>query len=118
MLEIHGKMLMNNKVIVVEWIDSAEYDDADWKSEQELKDLKPMVIKTVGMLVNQDDVYITIASSINNSDRTSEAQYGGLISIPKSAIKKMCTVSDSFTRETMSTRMTEIKNGIWPGPGV
>ena len=111
-------MPMNNKVVIVEWIDSAEYEDADWKSEQELKDLRPMIIKTVGMLVNQDDVYVTIASSINNSDISSEAQYGGLISIPKSAIQKMCTISDSFTRETMHTRMKEINDGTWPGPGV
>ena len=61
-------MPMNNKVVIVKWIDSAEYEDADWKSEQDLKDLRPMIIKSVGMLVNQDDVYITIASSINNSD--------------------------------------------------
>ena len=109
---------MTNKVVIVKWIDSAEYEDADWKSEQDLKDLRPMIIKTVGMLVNQDDVYITIASSINNSDIDSEAQYGGLISIPKSAIEKMCTISDSFTRETMSTRMKEINVGTWPGPCV
>ena len=28
---------MNENVTCIEWIDSSEYDDADWKSEEEVK---------------------------------------------------------------------------------
>ena len=84
-------MLMSNTVTCVEWIDSSEYDDADWKSEKEVKELTPMRIKSCGFLVNEDDIYLTLSGSINNSDKECEAQYGGLISIPKCAIiKRLC----------------------------
>ena len=109
---------MNSKIVCIEWIDSAEYNDAEWKTEQEVKDLKPMVIKTAGILVNEDDLYLTIASSINNADSKVDAEYGGLISIPKFAISKRCSVPVGFTNETMSQRMKEIEDGTWPGPGV
>ena len=82
---------MNDTVTCVEWIDSAEYDDADWKSNKEVKELTPMRIKSCGFLVNEDDIYITLAGSINNYDLECEAQYGSLISIPKCAVlKRMC----------------------------
>jgi hypothetical protein len=89
-------MLTNIKVVCLEWIDSAEYDDADWKSENEVKELLPMRIKSCGMLVNEDDLYITLAGSINNCDTIGEAQYGGLLSIPKCAVIKQWSFSRSF----------------------
>ena len=101
---------MNKKIVCVEWVDSAEYEDADWKTEQEVKDLKPMLIKSAGILVNEDDIYLTIASSINNADSKVDAQYGGLLSIPKFAISKRCSVPIGFTNETMSQQIKEIKN--------
>ena len=109
---------MNTKVICLEWIDSAEYNDAEWKTEEEAKDLKPMVIKSAGILVNEDALYITLASSINNADSKVDAEYGGLISIPKFAIVKRCSVPLGFTNETMTELVKEIENEIWPGPGV
>tara|TARA_R100001143_G_C3328817_1_gene118404 strand:- start:407 stop:736 length:330 start_codon:yes stop_codon:yes gene_type:complete len=109
---------MNNKLTCVEWLDSVEYADADWKSEEEVKELQPMIIKSAGMLVNETDIYITLASSINNADDKAEPRYGGLLSIPKTAIKRRCSLPTSFTSETMSQQMKEIQDGIWPGPGV
>ena len=92
-------MLMSNTVTCVEWIDSSEYDDASWKSEQEVKELTPMKIKSCGLLVNEDDVYITLAGSINNYDKECEAQYGSLISIPKCAILKRLSLPRIFTND-------------------
>ena len=92
-------MQMNETVICLEWIDSAEYEDADWKSEQEVEDLKPMRIKSCGMLVNEDRIYITLAGSINNYDISTEAQYGGLITIPKCAIIKRWSFPRSFLQD-------------------
>ena len=90
---------MNETVVCLEWIDSAEYEDADWKSEQEVEDLKPMRIKSCGMLVNEGRIYITLAGSINNYDIATEAQYGGLISIPKCAIVKRWSFPRSFLQD-------------------
>ena len=86
-----------DKVACVEWLDSSEYDDADWKSEEEVKELTPMRIKSVGIIVNEDDIYITLASSINNYDLDCEAQFGSLISIPKCAILKRLSLPRIFT---------------------
>jgi len=90
---------MSNTVTCVEWIDSSEYDDADWKSEKEVKELTPMRIKSCGFLVNEDDIYLTLSGSINNSDKECEAQYGGLISIPKCAIIKRLCLPRIFTND-------------------
>ena len=86
-----------DKVACVEWLDSSEYDDADWKSEEEVKELTPMRIKSVGIIVNEDDIYITLASSIINYDLDCEAQFGSLISIPKCAILKRLSLPRIFT---------------------
>ena len=59
-------MQMNNRIVCIEWVDSAEYEDADWKTEQEVKDLKPMLIKSAGILVNEDDIYQSMLD-INDS---------------------------------------------------
>jgi hypothetical protein len=99
MYEKYGKILMSETVVCLEWIDSAEYIDADWKSEKEVKDLTPMRIKSCGILVNEDNIYITLAGSINNYDITSEAQYGGLISIPKCAVLRRYSFPRSFVNE-------------------
>ena len=88
---------MNNCVICVEWIDSAEYDDASWKTQKEVEELTPMRIKSCGMLVNEDDLYITLAGSIDNYDKKTEAQNGGLISIPKCAVLKRLSLPRVFT---------------------
>ena len=95
-----GEMLMNEAIVCIEWIDSSEYDDADWKSEEEVKELTPMRIKSCGILVNEDDIYITLAGSV---------------SIPKCAVLKRWTL---YKEEEMSERMKEIYDGTWPGPGV
>ena len=37
---------MNDTIICIEWIDSVEYQDADWKSEEEVGALIPMLVKS------------------------------------------------------------------------
>jgi len=76
---------MNNKIVSIEWVDSIEYEDAEWKSEKDIQKLQPVKIKSAGVLVQDSDSYITLASSINDSE--DPPQYGGLISIPKSSIR-------------------------------
>ncbi len=66
---------MSETVVCIEWIDSASYEDGLWKSEEEKNELVPMRIKSAGILVSEDDVYNTLAGSVNNSDKEVEAQY-------------------------------------------
>ena len=87
---------MNEIIICIQWIDSVEYQDADWKSEEEVGALIPVMIKSSGFLVNEDDVYITLAGSINNYNVKDEAQYEGLITIPKCAVMKRWSFPRSF----------------------
>ena len=87
---------MNDTIICIEWIDSVEYQDADWKSEEEVGALIPTMIKSCGLLVNEDDIYITLAGSINNYKVKNEAQYGGLITIPKCSIMKQWSYPRCF----------------------
>ena len=87
---------MSETIICIEWIDSASYEDGLWKTEKEKDELVPMRIKSAGILVNEDNTYITLAGSINNFDKELEAQYGELITIPKFAIVKRWNFPRSF----------------------
>ena len=48
---------------------------------------------------NEDDLYLTLAGSVNNYDKECEAQYGGLITVPKCAIQKRWCFPRSFLYE-------------------
>ena len=32
----------NNKIVMLEWIDSVEYEDAEWKTQEDIIKLEPM----------------------------------------------------------------------------
>jgi len=106
-----------NKIVVIEWIDSTEYEDAEWKTQEEADSLEPMRIKSAGILIKDEKSYITIASSINKSD-PENITYGGLLTIPSSVIVKRSDFPRCFTDEVMGEQMKEILNDKWPGPGV
>ena len=76
-----------NKVVVIEWIDSVEYVDADWKDEDDAHSLRPVNIKSAGILVKEEKTHVTIASSIDQSD-PENLKYGGLLAIPYYSIIK------------------------------
>jgi len=92
-------MLMNNnKIVMLEWIDSVEYEDAEWKTQEDIDKLEPMRIKSSGILVHDDAYYITIASSLNETD-AENITYGGLLTIPKCSLLKRTDFPRSFTSE-------------------
>tara|TARA_Y100001951_G_C11225803_1_gene231627 strand:- start:125 stop:454 length:330 start_codon:yes stop_codon:yes gene_type:complete len=109
--------MTTNKIVVIEWIDSVEYEDAEWKTQEEADSLEPMRIKSAGILIKDEKSHITIASSINKSDPES-ITYGGLLTIPSSVIVKRSDFPRGFTDEVIGERMKEIIDGDWPGPGV
>ena len=90
--------MATNKVIVIEWVDSVEYDDAAWKNQEDANSLSPATIKSAGILVKEESAYITIASSIDESD-PDNITYGGLLSIPTYVIIKRSDFPRSFTNE-------------------
>lgn len=106
-----------NKIVIIEWIDSVEYEDAEWKTQEEADSLEPMRIKSAGILIKDEKSHITIASSINTSD-PENITYGGLLTIPSSVIVKRSDFPRGFTDEVMGKQIKEIIDGTWPGPGV
>ena len=109
-------MWMNKKIVIVEWIDSVEYEDAEWKTQEEADNLKPMRIRSAGILIKEENSHITIASSINESD-PENITYGGLLTIPTYVIVKRSDFPQGFTSAVMGERMKENLDGTWPGPG-
>jgi len=87
-----------NKIVVIEWVDSVEYDDAAWKSQADADSLSPCKIKSAGILIRENNLFITIASSMDESD-PDDITYGGLLSIPKNVITKRTDFPKSFTSE-------------------
>lgn len=70
------------KIVKVKWIDSAGGING-WEYLEELPPLKPATCNTIGYLLENNHEYITIASTI------SQTQVLGRITIPKCAILKI-----------------------------
>ena len=68
------------EVHYVQWIDSASLT-SPWSSPQDIADLEPAIVHTVGFLINETNDFITLVSSV-----TDDAA-GGDVTIPKVAIK-------------------------------
>jgi hypothetical protein len=50
-------------VTYIQWIDSASYA-TPWSSPQEIAELEPIVIHTVGFVANETEEFITLVSSL------------------------------------------------------
>ena len=87
-----------NKIVVIEWVASVEYDDAAWKSQEAADSLSPCKIKSAGILIRENKLSITIASSMDESD-PDNITYGGLLSIPTSVITKRSDFPESSISE-------------------
>ena len=68
------------EVLYIQWIDSASLT-SPWSSPQDIADLEPAIVHTVGFLVNETNDFITLVSSV-----TDDAA-GGDVTIPKVATK-------------------------------
>jgi len=80
-LNIHkGMNLM--KIVNIKWIDSSTAP-IGWEYRDELLPLKPAICETVGYVTEKTKQYITICSTI------SETQILGRITIPRKSILKM-----------------------------
>lgn len=69
------------EVTYVQWIDSASYA-TPWSSPQDIAELEPIVIHTVGFVVNETDEFITLVNSL------ADDAAGGDVTIPKVAVRQ------------------------------
>ena len=69
------------KIICVEWLDSRGVT-SEWEILEDLEELRPVVITSIGYLLSENKGYITICQNI------SPDQVAGRITIPKRCITK------------------------------
>ena len=74
-------------IVEVVWTDSRH--SSDWMSLAELQVLRPSVITTVGFLVSEDEIAVTIAASIGDT------HYGGITVITRCAVKSIRRVKEN-----------------------
>lgn len=70
-------------ILRVEWVDSVSPSEASWQSHEQVEDLsKGLSCTSVGLLVREDKISLTLAGSWSDVD------YHGLMVIPKVAVTK------------------------------
>lgn len=72
------------KLVYLEWLDHSSFAHSYWKDRELLEELSPMLVKSVGWVVNQTEKTITIVSHAIEKNE----QAAGEMCILKSAIKK------------------------------
>lgn len=70
---------MNNEIKTVKWSDSASY--RGWRSEEEVKKLRPLSCTTIGFLIDETDEFIVLSQTVADDGDLSET-----IVIPKICI--------------------------------
>lgn len=68
-----------NKLVKLKWIDSSAPDT--WTVFEEVRDVMPLIITTVGYVQNETDEFITVASHVAKYSVT------GIMCIPKVCIQ-------------------------------
>lgn len=75
-------------LVLVHWLDILGEDDA-WSSSEDVYDLKPAEISTVGRIVFQTDDYIVVVSSWDHSGD----HFGNVNCIPRGVIRTITEIS-------------------------
>ena len=65
--EVVGYDDLRDPVVIV-WIDHVSYTESLWRSFDEMKELRPMEVKSVGYILSETPEYIILASHVTNSD--------------------------------------------------
>tara|TARA_R100001443_G_scaffold91879_1_gene98619 strand:+ start:785 stop:1039 length:255 start_codon:yes stop_codon:yes gene_type:complete len=82
-------------LVLVNWVDILGEDDA-WSSSEEVKELRPAEISTVGRLLIQTDDYIVVVSSWDHSGD----HFGNVNCIPRGVIRELKELSgDDFDQK-------------------
>ena len=70
------------KLVKIEWIDASSFSGGDWKDREQIQDLEPTQIMSVGWVIREDTKSVTLCPHM------SEHQGYGEMAISKSAIVK------------------------------
>ena len=54
--------------VVIVWIDHVSYTKSLWRSFDEMKELRPMEVKSVGYILSETPEYIILASHVTDSN--------------------------------------------------
>jgi len=79
---------------LVEWSDTTSIQGA-WSTAEDVKNIRPTLIKTVGEIIHNDDDYVTIVGSTGT-----DGEYGDVNCIPRNCIVKILPfpVEQDFNR--------------------
>ena len=56
------------KIIYAKWLDHTSDVDMEWAGIADISSLEPAVIETIGFLIEENEMYITIGMSITTID--------------------------------------------------
>ena len=51
---------------IIEWLDHATYSKSEWRSSDEIKNLSPIHVVTLGFVVAEDKTCIKVASTVSD----------------------------------------------------
>ncbi len=50
----------------VSWYDHCTYSESSWRDMEEVRELKPLLVNTLGYLISEDELSITLLSSLQD----------------------------------------------------
>ena len=56
------------------WMDHCTYSQAGWKSEQDLTDLEPLAVMSVGWVIKETKLHVIIAATIDSQDKNFQGE--------------------------------------------
>ena len=74
------------KAIYLEWVDSAGFPE--WQTKEEIDELVPYVVRTVGILVKETEetLIVAVAETVDMGEAGFKECYNGIMSIPRVAV--------------------------------
>lgn len=76
---------------IIEWLDHATYSESSWRSEDNIKELVPVKVITLGFVVSEDKTSVRIAATI-----TDNSSFTGEFLIIKKAIVRRSKIKNPF----------------------
>lgn len=77
--------------ILIEWLDTAGYDDAGWVNTDVVEDMEPIAVVTVGTVVKVTSKFVTVSLSVQEDFDF----VMGSVSIPFNQVKRIDRLSKS-----------------------
>jgi hypothetical protein len=56
-----------NKLEIIEWLDHAAYSLSEWRDMDEIYNLEPVTVQTVGFVVKETKTYIVVISTFTTA---------------------------------------------------